>query len=131
MLFKCILSKCQNEKTNHFVLLEDKKGLKMIYFFSDLSSFFGFISLIFFHAFLTRCPKVVIPSPLTHSSININPLIKPVLSGMISFTLFKVYCELNLQFISRPLHFLYLCLLRCETCSITWKQNTFSDIFNI
>ena len=131
MVYKPIPLKRQNGRIHSRVLWEDKKGLKMIYFSSDFSSFFGFISLIFFHAFLTRCPKVVILSPLTYSSININPLIKPVLSGMISFTLFKVYCELNLQFISRPLHFLYLCLLRCETCSITWKQNTFSDIFNI
>jgi hypothetical protein len=38
--------------------------------------FFGFMSLIFFHAFLTRCPKVGIPAPLTYNSININRFIK-------------------------------------------------------
>jgi len=32
-------------------------------FFGFISLFFDCISLIFFHAFLTRCPKVVIPSP--------------------------------------------------------------------
>jgi hypothetical protein len=42
--------------------------------------FSSFISIIFFHAFLTRCEKVGIPSPLTYNSMNINRFIKHFLN---------------------------------------------------
>ena len=53
----------------------------LTHFFSSLflASSFCSIASIFFHAFLTRSPKVSIPSSLTNKAINCNHFIKPII----------------------------------------------------
>ena len=54
-----------------------KMSLYFSSFFGCLSLFFGFISLIFFHAFFTRSPKVIIsPPPFSSNTTNSDSLIK-------------------------------------------------------